>query len=251
MSKINKHYLILTFSIMLFFWGICFVCGINGIFLNKYYALYIPYLLGGLSPTIASYIVLKKSGDIGGFKDWLKIVFRFKGVRASSYLAVVVFAVAYILPLCLVSGFENGIPIFFLPLLIPFMLIGGGLEEHGWRSVFQPELEKKFSFTLSTIITAVVWCVWHLPLFVIPGVGQYGMNFAIFSVGGIGLSFALASLRKNTNSVMLCVLLHCTTNALSGVFIVKENMLGAIVSAAALILLSYGMTSLKNKALRV
>ncbi len=57
MSKLSKEYLLYTFSIMLVCWGgICLVCNLNNISLNDNYLLYIPYLLGGWSPTIASYI---------------------------------------------------------------------------------------------------------------------------------------------------------------------------------------------------
>lgn len=31
-------------------------------------------------------------------------------------------------------------------------------------------------------MTWVIWAVWHYPLFHIPGISQYGLNFWIFSV---------------------------------------------------------------------
>lgn len=41
--------------------------------------------------------------------------------------------------------------------MIPMMFVGGGLEEAGWRYILQPELEKKYSFTVSTIIVSIIW----------------------------------------------------------------------------------------------
>ena len=61
MSKLNINYLVYTFGIMIICWGTCIVCSINGILLSNNYWLYIPYLLGGLSPTIASFIALKQN----------------------------------------------------------------------------------------------------------------------------------------------------------------------------------------------
>lgn len=57
MSKVSKDFIVCTFSIMLVCWGVCMICSYNGVLINEKYALYVPYLLGGWSPTIASYIV--------------------------------------------------------------------------------------------------------------------------------------------------------------------------------------------------
>ena len=140
MSKLSKDFLWCTFLIMAVCWGICWVCGLNGIFFNDNILLYIPYLLGGWSPTIASFIVLKKNNEVKNFKDWLRNVFDFKH-NIFAYVMVLIFTISYILPLCLVSGYENGKPLFSIVVMIPIMLFGGGLEEAGWRYIFQAELE--------------------------------------------------------------------------------------------------------------
>jgi membrane protease YdiL (CAAX protease family) len=132
--------------------------------------------------------------------------------------------------------------------MIPMMIIGGGLEEAGWRYILQPELEKKFSFTLSTIITAVIWWIWHLPLFFIQGVFQYGQDFFMFGINVLGLAFALASIRKNTNSVWLCVLFHSLINSLNGVYMINfDNIWGCVVTAIILIICSYVLLLINKK----
>lgn len=40
---------------------------------------------------------------------------------------------------------KNGAPIYAIVFMIPMMLLGGGLEEAGWRYILQPELEKKYN----------------------------------------------------------------------------------------------------------
>ena len=234
MSRLSRHYLCVTFSIMLICWGSCVICSINGIFLQEHYFLYLPYLLGGLSPTIASYIVLKKSGKVKGFKEWSRNVFDFRQ-PVRSYAVVIFLAVLYMLPQCLVSGYDKGAPLPAIFFMIPMMLIGGGLEEAGWRYILQPELEKGCSFTIATVIVGLIWWLWHLPLFYIQGVAQYEMNYLAFGVSVIGLSFALASIRKCTGSVWLCVLFHATANSLSGIYLIHENIWGNIVSSVILI----------------
>lgn len=246
MSKLNIKYLVYTFIIMIMCWGTCIVCSINGILLSDNYWLYIPYLLGGLSPTIASFIVLKQNKVITGFKEWIKNVFDFKH-NLWSYIIVVLFAIIFILPQCLISGYEKGAPLFAIIFMVPVMLFCGGLEEAGWRYILQPELEKKCNFLISTIIVSVIWWLWHLPLFHIQGVAQYGQNFLAFGLNVLGLSFALACIRRNTNSVWLCVLFHCIINSLSGIYIVNNNILGNIVSALIVIVCSLVLIRLGEK----
>ena len=245
MSKLCKDYLIFTFSIMLLCWGACILCSLNGVALDKNYLLYIPFLLGGWSPTIASYIALKKNKEISGFKEWIKNVFDLKH-NVFSYVLVVVLAILFLLPQCLVAGCESGAPLYAIIIMIPMMIVGGGLEEAGWRYILQPELEKKCSFTLSTLIVSVIWWLWHMPLYFINGTGQYGQNYPVFGLTVLGLSFALASIRKNTGSVWLCVLFHCLVNALSGIYVVHDTIWGGAAAAAILVLLSYAVTKINS-----
>jgi len=239
MSKLIRDYLCDTFVIMLICWGTCLlVCNISGVSLNEAPFLYVPYLLGGWSPTIASFLSLKKNNGIANGKEWLRNVFDFRH-SVVSYCVPILFAVLFILPQCLISGYKNGAPFFAIIFMTPLMLFGGGLEEAGWRYVLQPELEKKYGFTVSTVIVGMIWWLWHMPLFHIQGTGQCGQNYLAFGVNVLALSFALASIRKNTGSVWLCVLFHCLTNSLSGIFLIYDNIWGNTASAAALIVCAY------------
>ena len=246
MNKLVKDYLIYTFLIMLICWGLCVICSLNGVLLNENYFLYIPYLLGGLSPTIASFMALKKNNKVANFKEWLGNVFDFKH-NIFSYFMVIVLGILFILPQCLISGYENGFPLYAIFVMIPVMLLGGGLEEAGWRYILQPELEKKYKFIISTLIVSTIWWLWHLPLFYIQGVGQYGQNYLAFGISILGETFALASIRKNTNSVWLCVLSHCIVNSLFGIFIINDNILGNIVTTIILIFSSLILVKVNNK----
>ncbi len=246
MNKLIKDYLIYTFLIMLLCWGSCVICSLNGISLNDNYLLYLPYLLGGWSPTIASFLTLKKNNKVANFKEWLKNVFDFKH-NIFSYLMVIILGILFILPQCLISGYESGAPLFAIIIMIPVMLFGGGLEEAGWRYILGPELEKKYKFVISTIIVSIIWWLWHLPLFYIQGVSQYGQNYLAFGMNVLGLSFALASIKKNTNSVWLCVLFHCIANSLSGIYIINNNIIGNIVTTIILIFSSLVLVKVNNK----
>lgn len=250
MSKLSKNYLGYTFLIMLIGWGICLFCSLNGASLNDHKWLYAPYLLGGLSPTIASYFSLRRNKKVANLKDWLKNVFDFRQ-SIFSYLMVVTMAILFLLPQCMISGYEKGAPFYAILVLIPVMMVGGGLEEAGWRYILQPELEKRYSFTVSTMIVSVIWWFWHLPLFFIQGVTQYGQNFLAFGISVFGLSFALASIRKNTGSVWLCVLFHSMINSLLGIYLIHDHLWGTITASILLILCSCAFVKINGKNKRV
>ena len=56
------------------------------------------------------------------------------------------------------------------------MIVGGGLEEIGWRGFLQSALQKRFSELFSTIIVSVIWAV---------GTGRYGLFRARIKLKGI------------------------------------------------------------------
>ena len=237
MSKLSAKYFFWTFGIMLLCWGTCIAFSMNGISLTNNSFLYIPYILGGFSPTIASYILLKQNGQVKSLKGWLKGIFDFKH-KPTTYTFVIALSIAYVLPLCLISGYHQSAPLYFMLLLVPQMIVGGGMEEAGWRHILQPELEKRFNFAISTIIVSVIWWLWHLPLFLMAGTAQFDKNFWTFGISVLGLSFALSAIKKKTNSTWLCILFHAFANAWSGLYMVNDHILGTVVSSAALILIS-------------
>ena len=134
------------------------------------------HIIGGFSPTIASYISLKRNNKVKNLKEWLKKIFDIKH-NIWTYVLVILFVVIYYVLGCAINGFEFGAPIFMLIVILPMMLFGGGNEEVGWRMILQPELEKKFGFHIATIFTSIIWWLWHqqslLLLFGGYGIYQY------------------------------------------------------------------------------
>lgn len=97
--------------------------------------------------------------------------------------------------------------------ILPIMIIGGGLEEIGWRGVLLSKLLHEMSALKATIIVAVVWGVWHLPFWFIAGLPQYGSNFIYFMAGAFSLSFFLTIVYVKTRSVFVCIIFHALVNA--------------------------------------
>ena len=132
MSKLSRTYLGITFLLMSIGWGTCLLFSAAGISLNDNKWLYVPYLFGGWSPTIASYLSSRGGGQAADIKEWAKNIFDLRQ-PVLSYLTAAALAVIFILPQCLISGYGPGAPIFAIVVMIPMMLFGGGLEEAGWQ----------------------------------------------------------------------------------------------------------------------
>jgi membrane protease YdiL (CAAX protease family) len=234
-KKLVSQFLLLTFLLMLFGWGISLIFARFGMTTTNHSWLYIFFLIGGWSPTIASYIALKKNNGITGFKDWIKNIFQFKAPLRFYLFVILLFGIAVATQIFIYPGLDDAKPLYMFFVSVPVMMVGGGLEEAGWRYILQPELDKKYGFILSAIMVAPIWAIWHLPLFFIPGVSQYGTNFGLFVLFVFGITFALGAIRKITGNVFLCVLFHAMINAGS---ITKQTLLGNSITAASLIIVS-------------
>ena len=125
-----------------------------------------------------------------------------------------------------------------------FLFIGLG-EEPGWRGFALPELLRRHSSAVATLILASVWAVWHLPLM--------GTEFPLavvpfFLVSLFGAAFVQTWLFERTQgSLLLQMVLHATVNTVgSGVvfqwFSGKDLQMLWLVNAALWI--SAGLTSL-------
>ena len=107
------------------------------------------------------------------------------------------------------------------------MIIGGGIEEIGWRGCLQPELQKKLPITISALIIGVIWAIWHLPLFFIIGTNQNSDNFLWFFISAIALSFLLTQIYSITKSIFLCIIFHAFINTFWDVFVPNSKLSSA------------------------
>jgi membrane protease YdiL (CAAX protease family) len=89
-------------------------------------------------------------------------------------------------------------------------------EEIGWRGLLVPELAKRFSFTVTALVSGVVWAIWHYPLILFANYNNAGASnvfgLVCFTVMLIGISFAFAWLRLKSGSLWTAVLLHGSHN---------------------------------------
>lgn len=234
-DKCIIKYLSYTFSISWLCW--CILAVLVSPEYNFHIAKYIAnplHIIGGFGPVIAIYICNKKTISL---ENYFKL-------NKASLKCFLIFAALELVVFGLSSLELNpSVTLYFLPLVyIQAVFIYGGNEELGWRGYLQPKLEKKFSFGVSSIFTGLIWSVWHLPLWFVDGASQQSINFGLFLILGVFLSFWLGALYRVTKNTFCCALLHGLTNTVLSIFVVKISLtliLGLIVITAFSIYIQY------------
>ena len=133
--------------------------------------------------------------------------------KPSSYLLVLVFLVldfGYV-------AFDGKLVLnaWYIPIILFLKaIIFGGIEEVGWRYVFQPVMQERCNYITSTMITFVSWGIWHFSYFYIEGTLPQVQVFG-FLLGLLTNCFILSALFIKTNSLWICVMTHSLINVFS------------------------------------
>lgn len=167
----------------------------------------------GMAPAYSAFIVKRKNENIS-FKNFCREIFDTTNFRRTLFF-LIVFAIIQF-GACALQEDYLGNPWYFFILFMPMMILGGGLEEVGWRGVFQPLLEKRFSFIVSALIEGSIWSIWHLPLWLVPNTAQGSMNFVAFALYCITLGLTLAAAYRLTKSIWAAILIHAWGNTVLG-----------------------------------
>ena len=180
----------------------------------------IAVIVGGLSSALWCGLA-SISYHQSSFKQVLKDFFQVKQAPLN-YLLVLIFIGLDFLPLVL-SG-KMIIPTWYLPIILFVKaLVFGGIEEIGWRYFFQPTLQEKLTYIVSTLCTFVAWSLWHLLYFYIDG-SLAMVNLIPFLLGLLSNCFILSAIYTKTRSLWLCVMTHALINALSQLSSTEESL---------------------------
>jgi membrane protease YdiL (CAAX protease family) len=145
------------------------------------------------------------------------------------------------------------IPSILFATLIPF------IEELGWRGYSLDRLQAKWSALVSTLILGSVWSLWHLPLFFVEGTYQANLGvgtleFWVFMIGVVALSFPFTWIYNNTRrSTLAVILFHAMINFTGEVIAITEraDVIATtlwIVAAAGIVVLWGSKTFTREKA---
>ena len=196
-------------------------------------------MLGGLSSAIWGAIISIRYHH-SSFKQLVRDFFQVKQAPLN-YLLVLIFIGLDFLPQVF-SG-EMIIPTWYFPIILFVKaLVFGGIEEIGWRHFFQPTLQEKLTYLVSTLCTFVAWSLWHLLYFYIDG-SLARIHLLPFLLGLLSNCFILSAIYTKTRSLWLCVMTHALINALSQLSSTEENLGLSLVIKVLIILLAMRIAS--------
>ena len=189
-------------------------------------------MLGGVSSAIwGGYASIRYHHS--SFKQLVRDFFQVKQAPLN-YLLVLIFIGLDFLPLVL-SG-KMIIPTWYLPIILFVKaLVFGGIEEIGWRYFFQPTLQEKLTYIVSTLCTFVAWSLWHLLYFYIDG-SLAMVNLIPFLLGLFSNCFILSAIYAKTRSLWLCVMTHALINSLSQLSSAESVWLSLVIKVLIILL---------------
>jgi membrane protease YdiL (CAAX protease family) len=180
--------------------------------------------IGGFGPFVGALVALLASG--WSIRQWLRANLRVR-LPTRWYLCALVLPPLFIVAAGLVHATLFGAridlgamnPLWFYPIaVVVVFFVGGGQEELGWRAFALPALQGRFSALTASLAVGVVWAVWHVPLFLLPGSGQSDLPLGPYVVAVLAISVVLAWLYNASESVLVPMLFHGGINPIAAYF---------------------------------
>jgi len=221
-SRRTLIYLACAFGITWIAWGTLAVLAQAQVTAYGQWPFMSLYVLGGLGPTIAAYLAVWRTREQAPLREFNQRLLRWR-VHPVWYLVALglpivlgFFAVGLAVALKPALGAAVSFRAWYLfPVFFLMTIIGGGLEELGWRGITQEEWGQSLGAARAALMIGPIWAIWHLPLFFLPGVAQYHAGFALFLVGIMGNALLFGWLYSHTRSILLCVFMHAASNAVT------------------------------------
>lgn len=223
----SKKFVLATFIFTWLFEGIAILSGQS----SKEFPAILFYILGGCGPSLVAIFFVWRYFNIEQRREFWSRVFSPRRVKPVWWIITLVAIPAALLLGVWINTFLDGsmpgmdyinllkVQPAGIPVFIIMMMIGGPLaEELGWRGILLDAFQKKWSAVVSTLVLFLIWWVWHLPLFFLPGTTQYnwglfGSMFWLFAMN-VFLLTILMTLAHNANqrSVLAAILIHFSYN---------------------------------------
>lgn len=187
----------------------------------------VAVMLGAFGPMIAAVILIgRKEGKIG-IKAFFRNAFSFRIKPVYYILAVLIpvtitavahyFVNIFGLDVLPANLFPENLSIPVIVLVIPYfifiLIAGGGQEEFGWRGYAQQPLQKRFGILGGSIILGLIWGIWHLPLWFMPGEGHAYYSFFAFLIYTVSTSVIIGWLYNASGKKLIVpLIIHTTGN---------------------------------------
>jgi CAAX protease family protein len=176
-------------------------------------------LLGTFAPSIVALGLTARSEGAAGIHSLLGRIFRWRvGVRwyvfAAGYFATIKIGVALVHRIAVGVWPRFGVePWYILAIATVLSTPVQAGEEIGWRGYALPHLAARLGLARASLLLGIIWAIWHLPLFFVPGIDNYGQSFMIFALQVTAISVPMAWLYARTGgSLLLVMLMHGANN---------------------------------------
>jgi membrane protease YdiL (CAAX protease family) len=179
------------------------------------------FLPGTFAPGIVAALLTAQAEGAPGVRALLAPLFKWE-VGARWYLFALLFMAAIKLSAAVVLRVTTGdwprfgdttIYLMLAATLFSTVILGQSGEEVGWRGYALPRMATRLGLGPASLILGVIWALWHLPLFFIPGTSTTGQSFPLYLLQVTALSVAFAWLWWRTGgSLLLTMLLHAAVN---------------------------------------
>ncbi len=124
-------------------------------------------------------------------------------------------------------------------------------EELGWRGFALPRLEQRMRGIGAALLLGVIWGVWHLPAFLIPGLPQNSFPLWAFMVSIVSLAVLVVWIVNNAGgSVIVAILAHWTANRCEALDPVTAPYTAVIFAAGAMGVIAFAGADLGAKRMR-
>ena len=131
------------------------------------------------------------------------------------------------------------------PALLVNVVLGPLGEELGWRGTALPLMQERWNVITASLVLGVVWGLYHLPTFILPGLPQNNVPPLAFMFGAMGLNIFMVWMFNHTHgSLIMPFLAHWAFNfagSASGIYDVPALLwlvagLWWVVAAAIMVL---------------
>lgn len=188
------------------------------------------FLASAFDPSLAAVVTVLIFEGTAGFGRWMRRSLRWRldwrwyalALCAPAGIILVALGIHAVRGGTVPASAAQGQYLRALWLFVPITLLGGPLgEEFGWRGY---ALTTRIGWRWSAIGVGVVWGLWHLPLFWMPGTAQADLPMGLFTASSVALSVVISRLSVNTGfSLLPAILLHGAINWTSMVLPVIPN----------------------------
>lgn len=189
------------------------------------------YMLGGSGPTLVALFYVFRFFDREARRGFWARLFDFRRLSSTAWILCLFGIPVLILAAIALDSLFRGVlaPMpnlqmlasqpAMIPMFVLMMLVGGALsEEVGWRGILLDRLQQKWSPFLASLILALTWWMFHLPLFFLRGTthyewGLFSPMFWLFFLNVLPLTACLTLAYNHTGrSILSAILIHFSYN---------------------------------------